>query len=293
MNTTGRSEGENAFFKEFLSPKTNLREFVIRYDQALTKVTETEIEEDYVSEHKNRLINENNLILKHATSIYTRNIFEKFHEQLVESLRFRSQEIEVDGVFKIYLVRDKEGPAHFTMKLKPDTNEAYCTCTHFQFMGLPCKHVLRIFNRLEIEEIPPHFILKRWLKGANLFRIIDGTTTWDKYGCADALRLTHLWRISTQVWSNASKCDNLFKIALAGIETISTQLDQEQQKQNGSEDNNDKTVETSNNVEETVQLTNQGKLLNPITSQTMGRPIGNASKTGRIMSGIEIPPPKK
>ncbi|XP_026398419.1 protein FAR1-RELATED SEQUENCE 5-like [Papaver somniferum] len=79
MNITGRSEGVNAFFNEFVSSKTNLKEFAIRYDQALKKIVDKEIEEDYVLEHTKRIIDERNLILKHAAEIYTRNMFGKFH----------------------------------------------------------------------------------------------------------------------------------------------------------------------------------------------------------------------
>ncbi|KAK2634925.1 hypothetical protein Ddye_029717 [Dipteronia dyeriana] len=109
MSTIGRNKGVNAFFNEFVSPKTNLREFVIRYEQALKKIVERENHEDYVSEHKDRLINENNLILKHAASIYTRNIFQKIRDQLVDSIRFKSEVGENDGEFNIYLVSAKVG----------------------------------------------------------------------------------------------------------------------------------------------------------------------------------------
>ncbi|XP_026398352.1 protein FAR1-RELATED SEQUENCE 5-like [Papaver somniferum] len=254
INTTGRSEGADTFFNDFFSPKTNLREFVIRYDQALTKIVETEIAEDYISEHKDRLINENNLILKHAATIYTRNIFDRFRAKFVDSICFRSEEIEGKGNFKIYLVKANEGPAKFTVKLLLDSLKEYCICQYFEFMGLPCKHILRVFNRLEIDEIPSHFIVKRWLKCANLFRVMDETTTWDKYGCAEALRLTHLCRLSTKVWFDASKCDGLYKMALEGIETIATQLAQELRKREQNIDDVVDQVETSNIADQTEKV---------------------------------------
>ncbi|XP_026399957.1 protein FAR1-RELATED SEQUENCE 5-like [Papaver somniferum] len=268
MNTTSRSEGANALFNDFFSPKTNLREFVIRYDQALTKIVETEISEDYISEHKDRLINENNIILKHAATIYTRNIFDKFRAQFVDSICFRSEEIEGDGIFKMYLVRANEGPTIFTVKLKLDPLEAYCTFQYFEFMGLPCKHVLRVFNRLEIDEISSHFILKRWLKGENLFRVMDETTTWDKYGCAEALRLTHLCRLSTKVWSDASKCDDLYKMELEGIEVIATQLAQELRKREQNIVDVVDQDETSNIQEQSDKV----QVQDPHISKTKGRP---------------------
>ncbi|XP_026400299.1 protein FAR1-RELATED SEQUENCE 5-like [Papaver somniferum] len=81
MNTTGRSEGVNSSFKAFVSSKTNLKEFAVRYVQALKDIVDKENLEDFVSEHTNRLIEESNLILNHAAEIYTRNIFNKFSDQ--------------------------------------------------------------------------------------------------------------------------------------------------------------------------------------------------------------------
>ncbi|XP_026378309.1 protein FAR1-RELATED SEQUENCE 5-like [Papaver somniferum] len=193
MNTTGRNEGVNAFFNEFVSSKTNLKEFVIRYDQALKKIVDREIEEDYVSEHTKRIIDERNLILKHATEIYTRNMFGKFREQLLESIRFKSEEIDRGDEFNTYLVKYKVGGfQEFIVKVKPDTYEGYCECQYFEFKGLPCKNVLKVLGKLEVDEIPPHFILKRWLKGANSFRGVDETDKSDGYDCSVAYRLSYL-----------------------------------------------------------------------------------------------------
>ncbi|XP_026398968.1 protein FAR1-RELATED SEQUENCE 5-like [Papaver somniferum] len=48
MNTTGRSEGVNAFFKSFMSSKTNLNEFAVRYKQAVKEIVDKEDEEDLI-----------------------------------------------------------------------------------------------------------------------------------------------------------------------------------------------------------------------------------------------------
>ncbi|OVA13699.1 FAR1 DNA binding domain [Macleaya cordata] len=131
----------------------------VRYEQALKKIVERKSLEDYVSEHKDRIIDENNLILKHGAKVYTRNIFEKFREELVDSIRFKCEEGERSGDFNTYVVTAKVGyPEQFNLKMKPGTYEGYCECKYFEFIGLPCKHVLRTLNKLVVDEIPPHFI---------------------------------------------------------------------------------------------------------------------------------------
>ncbi|KAH9802382.1 hypothetical protein KPL71_001363 [Citrus sinensis] len=42
-----------------------------------------------------------------------------------------------------------------------------------QFMGIPCRHILKVFVRLDIDLIPDHFTLSRWKQEANKFRIMD------------------------------------------------------------------------------------------------------------------------
>ncbi|CAL9025355.1 unnamed protein product [Prunus brigantina] len=58
MNTTGHSEGINSFFDGFFTPTTNLREFVVKYEQALKRTMDRESDEDFESEHKYRIVNE-------------------------------------------------------------------------------------------------------------------------------------------------------------------------------------------------------------------------------------------
>ncbi|XP_026450308.1 protein FAR1-RELATED SEQUENCE 5-like [Papaver somniferum] len=163
MNTTSRSEGVNSFFKAFVSSKTNLKEFVVRYDQALKEIVDKQNQEDFVSEHTNRFIEESNLILNHAAEIYTRNIFNKLSDQLLVALRFKAEEVDGDDDFSTFSVTSKIGyPQTFTVKIKPGTYEGYCECQYFEFKGLPCKHVLKVLTKLDVDTIPSHFILKRW-----------------------------------------------------------------------------------------------------------------------------------
>ncbi|KAI8556936.1 hypothetical protein RHMOL_Rhmol05G0295600 [Rhododendron molle] len=64
MNTTGRSEGVNLFFDDFVTSTTNLKEFVVKYDQALKRIVKRKNDEDFESEHKFRIVNDNEFLLK-------------------------------------------------------------------------------------------------------------------------------------------------------------------------------------------------------------------------------------
>ncbi|XP_026459701.1 protein FAR1-RELATED SEQUENCE 5-like [Papaver somniferum] len=282
MNITGRSEGVNALFKSFVSPKTNLREFAVRYDQVVKEIVDKEDSEDLISEHKIPVIDSKNLILKHGATIYTRNIYNKFREQLLDAQRFKSDEIERGDEFNTYLVTSKIGyPQRFTVKIKP---------------GLSCKHVLKVLMKLEVDEIPPHFILKRWLKGVNSFRIMDETLLSDNYENSKTLRLSHLCRRSTQLSCFASKSDTLYKMAIEGIEKIFAQI----------RDEHNKTVEadrttlvSSSKIQEDTEVEKLSHpfIVDPHISQVKGRPSekskGKVNSSGRMLSPVEASVPKK
>ncbi|KAG5552681.1 hypothetical protein RHGRI_010696 [Rhododendron griersonianum] len=70
MNTTERIEVVNSFFDDFVTSTTNLKEFVVKYDQALKRIF--------------RIVNDNEILLKHAAKVYTRNIFNKFKNEMSE-----------------------------------------------------------------------------------------------------------------------------------------------------------------------------------------------------------------
>lgn len=102
MNTTGRSEGTNAFFDDFVTSTINLREFVVKYEQALQKIVANESCEDFISEH-----------------------------------------------------------------------EGKCECQNFEFVGIICRHIMKVFVPQDIDTIPLHYILPRWRKWENKFRVMD------------------------------------------------------------------------------------------------------------------------
>ncbi|XP_026450941.1 protein FAR1-RELATED SEQUENCE 5-like [Papaver somniferum] len=258
-----------------VSSKTNLREFAVRYAQAVKEIVDKEDSEDLISEHKIPNIDSRNLILKHGATIYTRNIYNKFREQLLDAQRFKSDEIERRDEFNTYLVTSKIGhPQQFTVKMKPGTYEGYCECQYFEFKGLPCKHVFKVLMKLEVDEIPPHFILKRLLKGANSFRIMDETLLFDNYENPDSFRLSHLCRRSTQLSCFASKSDTLYRMA---IEVSSSKIQEDTE----------------------VDKSSHPFIADPHISQVKGRPAekskGKVNSSGRMLRSVEasVPKPRK
>ncbi|XP_058223066.1 protein FAR1-RELATED SEQUENCE 7-like [Rhododendron vialii] len=143
MNTTGRSKGVNSFFDAFVTSTTNLKEFVVKYDQALKRI-------------------DNEFLLKHAAKVYTRNIFNKFKDEISEAFNYKVEEMTNADGFQSFVVKSKVNELQkFTVTLDSQTYEGMCECQYFEFVGILCRHIFKVFVRLDIDAIPDHFILPR------------------------------------------------------------------------------------------------------------------------------------
>lgn len=67
-----------------------------------------------------------------------------------------------DGEYSIFLVIRKMGEEHkFVVKFNSRTLEGHCEYDYFEFIGILCKHILKVLCRFDVDEIPNNFILPR------------------------------------------------------------------------------------------------------------------------------------
>ncbi|CAL9000606.1 unnamed protein product [Prunus brigantina] len=162
MNTTGRGEGINSFFDGFVSPTTYLRECVVKYEQALKRIMDRESDEDFESEHKYRIVKEGEFLLKHVAKFYTRNVLNEFKDEWSKVNFFEVEEMPCDNEYHGYLVKTKlREHEEFVVKLNLQTYKGMCECQNFEFVGILCRHLLKVFVRLDIDTLLDHFILPR------------------------------------------------------------------------------------------------------------------------------------
>ncbi|XP_024164366.1 protein FAR1-RELATED SEQUENCE 5-like [Rosa chinensis] len=221
MNTTGRSEGTNAFFDDFVTSMTNLREFVVKYEQALQKIITRESSKDFTSEHKYRIVNDDDFLLKHAAQVYTRNIFEKFKSEWSRVKRLKVEEKDSDNQFHRYSVMKKtDNSKEFLVELNLQTHVGKCECQNFEFVGIICRHIMKVFVCQDIDTIPSHFILPRWRQGANKFRVMDAEALVKNDGKEqlEALRFSHMCRRATQLACYAAPSDEAYTMYMDGLD---------------------------------------------------------------------------
>ncbi|XP_058208216.1 protein FAR1-RELATED SEQUENCE 5-like [Rhododendron vialii] len=171
---TGRSEGINSFFDGFVTHTSNFKEFVVKYENALSRIAKRKNDEDFESEHKFRIVNDHKFLLKHAGKMYTRNIFNKFKNEWSKVFHYKVENVRNGDGFQSFVVKSKDDELEkFEVTLNSHTYECKCECQQFEFVGILCAHILKVFVRLDIDEILEHFILPRLRQKANKFRIFD------------------------------------------------------------------------------------------------------------------------
>ncbi|XP_074341793.1 protein FAR1-RELATED SEQUENCE 5-like [Apium graveolens] len=188
QNSTSRSEGMNSFFDKYVSSATGLKEFIENAQKALARQFMREKEEDYVTINLKRPMKLHTTLEYHASCIYTKEMFRRFQDELVESSKYfvekdRRASEEGEGMGDVYTYyscyRPMSEPTRrnvYFVAFEKASSLGMCTCRMLEHSGLPCRHLLAVFNKKRVSEIPPYYINRRWTKHANR---VDGVLPYN------------------------------------------------------------------------------------------------------------------
>lgn len=158
-----RAESMKKFFKRNFEKNANLREFIVKFDQAMYGQLEKEVKEDFTSMCGSPILKTGSPMEKQAALTYTKTIFAIFQEEFIQSFAYLSDKIE-DGTICTYRVSLKGGSIQksFFVSFDVPNMHAACTCGMFTFSGILCRHALRVFSILGFCKLPDYYFLKRW-----------------------------------------------------------------------------------------------------------------------------------
>ncbi|XP_057785251.1 protein FAR1-RELATED SEQUENCE 5-like [Salvia miltiorrhiza] len=198
LHATSRSEVTNKVLKDLCSATTSLHDFVMKYERLQHEwhLRETEedrhlreTEEDTLCRGVPGQFIQNNNLLKHAARVYTRNVYKTFECEVAHSLNvkiihhpydFTADEL-VYGVSSCSATNGIR-TVHFTRA----TRHATCSCRMWEAEGILCRHIVNILLLLNIDNLPEHFILKRWRKDAKN-RILPNQRNMAEEGGQDSI----------------------------------------------------------------------------------------------------------
>ncbi|KAJ4793515.1 Protein FAR1-RELATED SEQUENCE 5 [Rhynchospora pubera] len=171
MTTTQRSESMNALFKMWVTTHTSIYKFVCKIDNIIENIWQREGDEDMRTMNEEPALWSKFTLEFHARQVYTRKVFSVFKELLKD--RCLGTPIEKEQGTQ-YEVRIDYNPCYKKWKLvsylvNVDKNAELfsCNCKGFDFEGLLCPHALKVMWIHGIQQLPSHYILKRWCKNAN------------------------------------------------------------------------------------------------------------------------------
>lgn len=158
-------------FQNMESQAMTLLEYVQKYEKAAKQQRREELQEDFCCS-----VRKPNLILsspmeQQAANVYTPPMFEIFQREFIGSLSAPFKSIMRKGsieTFKVTFNVTKGQKTESMVEFNSLDSTIRCSCKMFESIGILCVHALRILNTRSqnIFEIPPRYILKRWMRFA-------------------------------------------------------------------------------------------------------------------------------
>ncbi|OMO62858.1 Zinc finger, PMZ-type [Corchorus olitorius] len=144
------------------------------YERALEHSLEKEIEADYDTICTTPVLKTPSPMEQQAANLYTKKVFSKFQEELVETFVYTANKIDGDGIVSKYRVAkyEHDHKAYFVM-LNVSEMKASCSCQMFEYSGILCRHILTVFTVTNVLTLPSQYILKRWTRNAKSWVGLD------------------------------------------------------------------------------------------------------------------------
>lgn len=158
---------DGSFFEGYVHQQTTLPMFFRQYERALENWSEKEVEADFDTICTMPVLRTPSPMEKQAANLYTRKIFAKFQEELVETFVYTANRIEEDGAISTFRVaKFEDDNKAYIVSLNYPEMRANCSCQMFEYAGILCRHVLTVFTVTNVLTLPSHYILKRWTRNA-------------------------------------------------------------------------------------------------------------------------------
>lgn len=161
------NESVDSFFGTLLNGQTPLMEFISRYERGLERRREEERKEDFNTSNFQPFLQTKEPVEEQCRRLYTLAIFKIFQKELLQSYSYLGFKIYEEGVLSRYLVRRcGNDPEKHVVTFSASNVTVSCSCQMFEYEGVLCRHILRVFQILELREVPPRYILHRWTRNA-------------------------------------------------------------------------------------------------------------------------------
>lgn len=208
------NQGVSSFFDRYVNQQTTIPLFFKQYEVALEHSLEKEIEADYDTICTTPVLKTPSPMEQQAANLYTKKVFAKFQEELVETFVYTANKIEADGGISTYrVVKYEHDDKAYIVTLNASEMKASCSCQMFEYCGVLCRHILTVFTVTNVLTLPSHYILKRWTRNAKSWVGLEDQSA-DQQGtetltsrfnklCLEAIRYAEEGAISIETYNAA------------------------------------------------------------------------------------------
>ncbi|KNA22826.1 hypothetical protein SOVF_030350 [Spinacia oleracea] len=215
------NEGRNIYFDGFITADTTLQVLIQDYEKAVGCWHEKELRAEDDTSNTMPLLKTPSPMEKQAANVYTRKIFMKFQEELVETLVNPATELEESGGVTMFRVA-KFGEDHRDRIVTYNSLEtkASCSCQMFEFSGVICRHILAVFRAKNVLTLPSEYLLKRWTRNAKSGGSLDEHAMEEPTNSRESLtiRYDNLRQDAVKFVEEGAKSIQVYNVAMNALE---------------------------------------------------------------------------
>ena len=157
----------SSLFEGYISAKTDSQSFIQQYEKALDCCYEKEVKEEFETKYSPPDIKTSSPIERQGAESYTRSMFLKFQQELIDASVYTADMIKEEGSVSTYIVTKSEGSEKaVTVQFSSSGSSATCSCQMFEYFGIVCRHILAVFGVRGVSVLPSQYFVKRWTKNA-------------------------------------------------------------------------------------------------------------------------------
>lgn len=217
---TQGSDNINSYFDGYINASTNIQVLIKQYEKAIATRHEKEVKADYDTLNISPVLRTPSPMEKQTAKLYTRIIFMKFQEELVETLAYPATVVDDTGSETMFRVAKfgEDHKGHF-VKFNVFEKKASCSCQMFEFSGIICRHILAVFRVTNVLTLPSHYILKRWTRNAKSGVLLDAHALGLPKDSHDssAARYDNLRREVTKYVEEGAESERVYNVAMDAL----------------------------------------------------------------------------
>ncbi|KAI4385412.1 hypothetical protein MLD38_003440 [Melastoma candidum] len=215
---------ESSFFDGFVNYHTTLPLFFRQYENAIESWFEKETEADFDTMCSLPVLKTPSPMEKQAADLYTKTIFTKFQEELVETFQYTANRVDDDGILSTFsVVKFEDNRKSYKVMVNYTEMKASCSCRMFEYCGILCRHVLTVFTVSNILTLPEHYIVKRWTRNA---KVAVGLNDTDELLGMDTLtaRYNVLCREAMKYAEDGAAAMETYNVALDALKDVGRKI---------------------------------------------------------------------